>query len=174
VTGISWQKLALDSQGNLYAGGEFGTAPGSYYGEPGGVACWDGTNWTTIGSGISVGYDGALALAFDKTGNLYVGGDFTTAGSISSFSIAKVLLNGPLQNQLLLSRSGSQANVLSYLGVPGQNYALDLATNLAAPAVWMPQTTNMASVANAAVAGYLYFTNSSSLPQAFFRMRSVP
>ena len=65
-------------------------------------------------------------------------------------------------------------NVITYLGIPGANYALDLATSLAPPVNWMPQMTNTASIGNATTAGYLLLTNHGVSPQGFYRMRSVP
>jgi hypothetical protein len=119
-------------------------------------------------------YSDVYALAFDANGNLYVGGMFTTAGTNPAANIAKALLTGPTPNQLLLANAGDGTNVITCLGAPGANYALDLATNLAPPIDWMPQGTNTASAANAAAAGYLSFTNSNRLPQAYYRTRSAP
>ena len=59
--------------------------------------------------------------------------------------------------------------VLSYLGIPGQSYALDWATNLTAPIFWMAVSTN-----TAAGKGVLNYTNTSAEPQNFFRTRYVP
>jgi hypothetical protein len=82
------EALALDRAGNLYAGGTFLTAGG----EPARkVARWDGTSWSALGSGIATGADCVLsvyALAADDAGNLYAGGDFTTAGGKVSSHIA--------------------------------------------------------------------------------------
>jgi len=58
---------------------------------------------------------------------------------------------------------------LSYLGIPGENYALDHATNLTPPIVWMPVITNTASTN-----GRLNFTNTSSATENYFRTRHVP
>ena len=55
------------------------------------VAKWDGTNWSGLSTGLAGGDSGgpiAYALAFTK-GNLYVGGDFATAGGVSANGIAK-------------------------------------------------------------------------------------
>ena len=75
--------LAVDSAGNVYAGGDFtlaSGAPASY------LAKWDGTSWSGLGDGPS----GAVnALALDDSDNLYVGGDFTTAGGAPVNRVAK-------------------------------------------------------------------------------------
>jgi len=82
------EALAVDSAGNLHAGGTFLTAGG----EPAWkVARWDGTSWSALGSGIATGAGFPLsvyALALDRAGNLYAGGDFTTAGGKVSSRIA--------------------------------------------------------------------------------------
>ena len=165
-TGVS--ALAFDGSGNLYAGGYF-TKAGAV--SAASIAKWDGAAWSSLGSGV---YSDVYTLAFDANGNLYVGGMFTTAGTNPAANIAKALLTGPTPNQLLLANAGDGTNVITCLGAPGANYALDLATNLAPPIDWMPQGTNTASAANAAAAGYLSFTNSNRLPQAYYRTRSAP
>ena len=54
------------------------------------IAKWDGTQWWTLGAGMSGGDEGqgVYALAVIK-GDLYAGGDFTVAGSTSVGNIAK-------------------------------------------------------------------------------------
>lgn len=62
------------------------------------------------------------------------------------------------------------AVAINFLGLPGYNYALDWATNLAeSPINWMAVVTN-----TAAGDGALSYTNTSSEPLNFFRTRSVP
>lgn len=60
--------------------------------------------------------------------------------------------------------------ILSYLGIPGTNYALEISHDLPATN-WTPVITNPAS-AN----GFLYFTNPISLSPTndFYRTRYVP
>src|SRR5579862_4907822 len=112
--------LALDSSGNLYAGGYFTNAGGlsANY-----VAKWNGTNWSTLNSGISGGgndSDGPYlsALACDTLGNLYAGGDFTTAGGVTANSIAK--WNGSAWTSL---GSGMNGQVNSLVFNSGNLYA---------------------------------------------------
>ena len=62
--------LALDSNGNLYAAGEF-THAGSLFVNH--IARWDGSQWHALGSGLS-GSNYVLALTFDGDGRLYAGG----------------------------------------------------------------------------------------------------
>ena len=168
IRGDSVYALAIAPSGDLYAGGDFSGMGGM---SATNIAKWDGNAWSPLGSGVDRYVD---ALAFDKFGNLYVGGWFTTAGTNVSASLAKAILTGPTPNHLVLANAGGGTNVITYLGTPGANYALDLATSLAAPVRWIPQTTNTASTANAATAGYLTFTNSNRLPQAYYRTRQVP
>ncbi len=74
----------------LYAGGHFSTAGGAL---ANGIAKWDGTTWTPLGSGMNVSSSRAvtsLTVFDDGTGRaLYAGGSFTTAGGIASRGIAK-------------------------------------------------------------------------------------
>ena len=73
---------AADGLGNLYIGGEFtmvGTMDANY------IAKWDGSNWTTMSSGMN-GYVYALTML---GADLYAGGSFSTAGGITVNQIAK-------------------------------------------------------------------------------------
>jgi len=89
--------LAIDSSGNLYAGGHFDTAGGvrvNNIAKWSGLK-WNGGGWSALGSGVSGNGTGSMnqtrvrALAFDGSGNLYAGGYFTTAGGVSANNIAK-------------------------------------------------------------------------------------
>ena len=82
--------LALDGAGNLYAGGEFGTAGGI---SAKNIAKWDGTGWSALGSGIDADqmyhYPGVSAIVVDGRGDLYAGGRFQIVGGVAAKSIAK-------------------------------------------------------------------------------------
>lgn len=75
--------MAIAPNGDLYAGGAFGTI--------GGVAAsnigkWDGSVWTALGSGLN----GIVEdIIIDSNGDLIVAGQFTTAGGSSANRIAK-------------------------------------------------------------------------------------
>ncbi|MCC6838218.1 MAG: T9SS type A sorting domain-containing protein [Bacteroidia bacterium] len=75
--------LCVDSLNNkLIAGGKF-TQTG--LGQPAKhIAEWNGTNWQEIGGGTNA----PVWTLFAKDSNLYVGGEFTQAGSISANCIA--------------------------------------------------------------------------------------
>jgi hypothetical protein len=60
---------------NIYVGGSF-TQAGGY--EANYIALWNGSAWTTLGSGTN---GTVYALAVSGTGDLYVGGSFTSPGN---------------------------------------------------------------------------------------------
>src|SRR5579864_5730400 len=75
------------SGGTLYAGGVFTTAGGSAANY---IAQWNGSSWSALGSGMSVGdYPyGVFALAVSGS-TLYAGGGFTNAGGSAGNYIAR-------------------------------------------------------------------------------------
>ncbi|MBI5773448.1 MAG: cadherin domain-containing protein, partial [Verrucomicrobia bacterium] len=86
--GSAVNALAVDASGNLYVGGNFTTAGGATANR---IAKWDGAAWSALGTGMSGGTPTAVvnALAFDGSGNLYAGGEFTSAGGTSASRVAK-------------------------------------------------------------------------------------
>lgn len=79
--------IAFDSSNTLYVGGSFtqvniagGTTVGANR-----IARYNGTTWDTLSSGFN---STCRTLAFNSSGVLYAGGDFTTAGSLSRNRIA--------------------------------------------------------------------------------------
>jgi hypothetical protein len=86
-SGMNNQVLALAVSGtDLYAGGYFTTAGGVPASR---IAKWDGSAWSALGSGMN-GYVDALAA--DGAGHLFVGGNFTLAGTNVSPFIAEAVL----------------------------------------------------------------------------------
>src|SRR5262249_52353662 len=72
----------------LYVGGQFTTAGGV---SANGIAKWDGTSWTPLGSGIaSPGSVEVLTTYDDGSGPaLVVGGGFTVAGGVAAMNLAQ-------------------------------------------------------------------------------------
>lgn len=78
--------VAADRAGNVYVGGIF-TSIGSTVANN--IAKWDGTSWSSLGSGVdSVSTTAVYALAVSGS-DLYVAGTFTMAGGVSVKNIAR-------------------------------------------------------------------------------------
>jgi hypothetical protein len=77
------QAIALDpGTGDVYVSGSFTNEDGSP-----GVARWNGTAWTGLGTGI---FPAPNALAWDDVNNfLYAGGPFFQAGGVSAEAVAR-------------------------------------------------------------------------------------
>ena len=118
---------------------------------------------TTDGTNITYMATNGATDSFTYTVSDGYGG---TASQTVSVAISSAVQG---QNQLSLVSLGGGTYRLTFAGIPNYNYALDLATNLAAPINWMPQATNPA-----AGNGYLVFTNMNTFPQSFYRTRHVP
>ncbi len=73
----------VDASGNLYIGGNFTVAGDT---TANGIAKWNGTSWSALGSGLLNGVVHALALSGS---DLYAGGGFTTAGGVATTNIAR-------------------------------------------------------------------------------------
>jgi hypothetical protein len=93
IDGVDGRRFArvFDVQeynGKLYVGGAFRTAGGVVANN---VACWDelGQTWTPLGAGTN-GWVLSMEVYDDGTGPaLYVGGDFQTAGGVTTGGLAK-------------------------------------------------------------------------------------
>jgi hypothetical protein len=70
---------------NLYVGGNF-SAAGQTNAKF--VAHFDGTNWSSMGGGVSGGNNFIVNAMAGTSSNVYVGGSFTTAGGVSAANIA--------------------------------------------------------------------------------------
>ncbi len=74
--------LALASNGDLYAGGNFTEIGGV---SANNIARWNGSTWQALGSGT----DGpVLAIAIDSNDGVYIGGTFVQANGITANNIA--------------------------------------------------------------------------------------
>jgi hypothetical protein len=122
-----------------------------------GVVNTDGSNVTyTAASGSTDSFSCTIDDGHGGTANQIVNVSITPAGGLS-------------YNLLTPQPAGAGTNVLTFLGTPNFNYALELATNLVPPVNWQPQATNAAQVN-----GWLIFTNVTSQSPAFYRTRYVP
>ena len=84
-----WCVYALAVSGSdLYAGGCFDTAGDA---SANGIAKWDGTCWSSLGTGLAGSLGNApVAYALAVMGNeLYLGGQFASAGGVSANCVAK-------------------------------------------------------------------------------------
>jgi len=92
--------IAIDTNDNVYAGGDFTDASGLTVNN---IAMWDpiGLTWSALGTGTD-GVDNAVyTIAIDSNNNVYVGGIFTSAGNLSANYIAK--WDGTIWSQLISS-----------------------------------------------------------------------
>lgn len=103
--GVNGEVWAMTTIGNdLYVGGSF-TAAGSTTANH--IAKWNGTSWSSLGSGANNGLNGGVfALAAIGT-DLYAAGWFTSAGTTPALNIAK--WNGSSWSALGAGLTGSGA-----------------------------------------------------------------
>jgi hypothetical protein len=73
---------AIDDDGNVYVGGDVKTAGGIQVSN---IAMWDGTGWSSLGSGV----DGRVRAMVAVGDDLFVAGEFTKAGSVVANHIAR-------------------------------------------------------------------------------------
>ena len=112
-SGMNDEVIALAVNGtNLYAGGIFTNAGGV---PAAGIAKWDGSAWSALGSGVMMADVDAIAVSGT---NLYAGGYFTTAGGAPANYIAK--WDGSAWSALGSGIGGSYPHVLA-LAVGGTN-----------------------------------------------------
>ncbi|MFT3685244.1 MAG: GC-type dockerin domain-anchored protein [Phycisphaerales bacterium] len=100
--------LALLPNGDIVAGGNFGTAGTATAHN---VARWDGTSWHAVGSS---GMNGIVYCFTQLNGELYAGGDFTTADGHTATRFAK-----------FAQTTRAVADIGAAGGVPGNDGALD-------------------------------------------------
>jgi hypothetical protein len=72
--------------GNLYVGGRFTTAGANTANF---IAKWDGSNWSSFGSGSNIGMNNSVEGFAVMGTDLYVSGSFTTAEGVTANSVAK-------------------------------------------------------------------------------------
>jgi hypothetical protein len=105
----------IDGSGNLYIGGQFSVVSGIAANN---VAEWNGTNWSALDSGVSGANlygEGPGVYALVASGSkLYVGGQFTTAGSSVANNLAE--WNGGTWSAALGSGLNGAVNALAVSG----------------------------------------------------------
>ena len=178
--GVSWSALgsgltgsssssevnAIALKGNdVYAAGSFTNASGVY--APG-IAKWNGTSWSRLGSGlytaISGGTGSGNALAF-LGDDLYLGGNMTSAGDKPALFIARwneQLNFYPPPNPVLTRQAWLTNSQFRFRleGTSGESYIIQTSTNLSN---WTPLLTN-------SVMRYDFTdTNSGNFPRGFYR-----
>ena len=124
------------------------------------------TNGTVTTDGTSVTYTATNGTTDSFTYTVSDGHSGTASQTVSVAISAAATATGfnQVSAQLILGQA-----VLTYLGIPGDNYALYWTHSLAYPITWTPLFTN-----TAAVNGYLNFTNTPSGGSDFYRTRFVP
>jgi hypothetical protein len=84
----SVQSLAVAADGSLLVGGFVSLTPG---GPSIGIARWDGGSWSSLGTGLGRGTlsCGVYAIRALPNGDIFVGGQFDTAGGMAVKNVAK-------------------------------------------------------------------------------------
>ena len=109
---------------DLYAGGIFTISGGT---AANGIAKWDGSAWSVLGSGMN---NGVTALAVSGT-NLYAGGGFSTAGNKVSGFAAKANIGaarGRFSNLVYSPATGFSSTFLD--ATVGQPYRIQTSPSL--------------------------------------------
>lgn len=121
--------LACDGLGNLYVGGWFMQAGGTWVFN---IAKWDGVGWTNLLAGAYGDfYSCVWGMVWDNAGKLYVGGKFSEAGGNCASNIACVLLPATYTPRFLdLHFSTGENTVLTWSSVTNRRYTVRYSTNL--------------------------------------------
>jgi len=143
--------LAVDSTGNVYVGGSFAsvTNPNGDVIVANNIAKWNPSSntWSALGGGTN----GVVnALAFDSSGNLYVGGDFATVTNPNGSTPSTVRVNriakwnpSPSSNTWSALGGGASGNVLALaFDSNGNLYVGGVFTTVTNPNSSVPITVN--------------------------------
>ncbi|MFQ3597898.1 MAG: T9SS type A sorting domain-containing protein [Chloroherpetonaceae bacterium] len=89
--GVNGEVLTLSATGiTLYVGGNFSQANvGSSAITANGIASWNGSVWSSLGTGANNGVTGGVSAIASTTNSVFVGGPFTAAGTTSNQFIAR-------------------------------------------------------------------------------------
>lgn len=120
----------------------------------------------TLNAGVinytpAIGFTGADTFTYvlaDAGGN-------TTTGTI----IVAITSQGISFNQMSITPLGGGDLQISFLGVPGTNYAMEVTHDLTPPVTWVPLVTNVA-----AANGLLVFTNTPGGTNSYYRTLYLP
>lgn len=105
LPGVDRRIDAFATLGNrLYAGGRFRLIGGLV---TSGIAAWDRTRWSALGSGI----DGGVSALHVSGADLIVGGSFARAGGVAAVNVAR--WNGQIWSALGNLTSQPQSSVLA-------------------------------------------------------------
>ncbi len=108
--GLQVYDMTFDANGNLYALGQFTQINGITVN---GIAKWNGTAWSALGSGIGPSINGIFGRSIIVMGgNVYISGFFTTVGGVAANNIAK--WNGSSWSAL-----GSGTDGITWMAVQG-------------------------------------------------------
>ncbi|MCW5551526.1 MAG: hypothetical protein KIS67_05090 [Verrucomicrobiae bacterium] len=154
--------------GDLFVGGGFtrATNNGGATIAVNGIAKWNGTNWSALGSGVG-DYSYIRTLAVSGK-DLYAGGEFITAGGKVSAYVARARISFTPDNLALQANSpGAQTNTLTFAGVPSFPYVVEYATNLIPTGSgWFTLSTNAPAANGVGTA----IDPAASDPQRFYRV----
>ena len=75
------------TDGKLYMGGVFQQV--DFENQTGGIAVWDGTQWSSVGGGLSLAWTGGVYAIQGYGGDLYAGGGFLDIGGVAAKRIAR-------------------------------------------------------------------------------------
>ena len=139
--------IAIDSDNNVYAAGNFTTAGGT---SANFIAKWvpSGTTGTWYPLGTGLAGTTCNVIAIDSINNLYAAGNFTTAGGTPVNSIAKWVPSGNTGTWYTLGTGLTTTSLCNTLAIDSNNnvYAGGTFTNaggttVAAVAKWVPSGT---------------------------------
>jgi hypothetical protein len=89
--------------------------------------------------------------------------------SVSGTITVTVTSQGISFNQMAITPLGGGALQISFLGIPGTNYAMQVTHDLTPPIAWSPLVTNLA-----AANGLLVFTNTPGSTNTYYRTLYLP
>ncbi|AZQ58497.1 T9SS type A sorting domain-containing protein [Maribacter sp. MJ134] len=141
-------KIKIDSNNTVYVGGAFETAGGINVNN---IARWSSGNWSALNdatNGVAGTNNEIRSIAFDESDNLYIGGNFDTAGGNSAPRLA--IWNGSNWSTLGNGTSGFVQGILirpEYIYVGG-NFSLAGSETVNRIARWNRNTAAWESLNN--------------------------